>query len=70
MVQVSKAELDAHVRRHSAVPDGFKVNGSLIQSKFYAKGVEVGRVSTDETGPIYEITEKEKTPCTRTPSSS
>ena len=55
MTQVSKAEFDAHVARLNAVPDGFKPNGSYVQTRYFAGGREVARFSQSGSETVYEI---------------
>lgn len=55
MKQVSEIEFNQFVKKHNAIPDGFKINGSYTQSKFLDKGMEIARISQDGHETIYEI---------------
>lgn len=46
--------LDAHPL---VVPDGFKVNGSYIQTHYFENGIEIARMSKDSQGVFFEIEE-------------
>jgi len=55
MKAVTKEELTEAVERLNALPDGFEIVGSFIQTKYLVDGKEVARVSTDGFSTIYEI---------------
>jgi hypothetical protein len=57
MQAVDKPEFDEWVRRHNAVPDGFKLAGSYTQTRYYSHDTtgEVARFSRDSFGDVYEI---------------
>lgn len=56
MTQVTKEEFDAFIQKHSLTPDGFKINGGLVQTKFYnGDRSQMARHSEDGFGVIYEI---------------
>jgi hypothetical protein len=58
MKTVSQTEFEAHLAKHiTAIPDGFSLQGSMIQTKWIEHGVEVARRSDDGFGTIYEILE-------------
>jgi hypothetical protein len=40
------------------VPNGFKPVGGYIQTSYEIKGVEVGRISRDSFGTIYEVSDR------------
>lgn len=56
MKQVTKEEFDRFLRDHPlATPDGFKINGGFVQTKWIQSGKEIARDSADSQGHIYEI---------------
>jgi hypothetical protein len=58
MASVDEPEFNEWVRRHNAVPDGFKANGSMIQTRYYLPGhpeAEVAQFSRDSFGEVWEI---------------
>lgn len=56
LVGASKEEFDQFITRCPlATPDGFKIVGSSVQTKYFVGPVEVARRSEDGFGVIYEI---------------
>lgn len=51
---VTKEEFEAHIKSLNAIPDGAKLNGTFIQTKYLVNDKEVARVSSDGFGTIYE----------------
>lgn len=57
MKDVTKEEFEQFLKEHtSAIPDGFRVVGSYVQTRYYENGIEVARMSSDSFGEIYETT--------------
>lgn len=58
MIPATKAEFDAAIAAHPlAVPDGFRLVGDLMQSRWLEDGKEIARDSWDSGGHLYDITE-------------
>jgi hypothetical protein len=56
MIMVTKDEFEARLKQlKNAIPDGFSLVGSMIQTKWLLDGKEVARKSVDGFGTIYEI---------------
>lgn len=55
MNPVSEIEFNNHIEKLNAWPDGFKIVGSSIQTKFFVNGIEIARRTTDGFGTQYEI---------------
>lgn len=53
--RVTEEEFNAAMAKLNAVPDGFKINGGMVQTHFYVEAKEVGRYSQDGFGPIWEL---------------
>jgi hypothetical protein len=57
----TKDEFDAFIASHPlAVPDGFRINGSLTQTNYIERGVVVARRSWDSQGELYDIADQQK----------
>ena len=58
MKPATKNEFDQMLTAHPlAVPDGFRIVGSLTQSRWMENGVEIARDSWDSHGHLYDIKE-------------
>lgn len=57
MKAVTEQEFNEAMTALNAVPDGFKLNGSSVQSKFFVGDKEVGRTTQDGFGKVFEVNE-------------
>ncbi len=57
MKAVTEQEFDATMGKLNAIPDGFKINGSSMQTKWFVGEKEVGRRTQDSFGTIFEVSE-------------
>ena len=55
MRTVERQEFEAAMVELNAIPDGFKLNGTFMQTKWFVGDKEVGRQSEDGFGIIFEI---------------
>lgn len=58
LAAATKPAFDEFLSRHPmAVPDGFRIVGGFVQSRWMLDGEEIARESTDSGGTIFEIAE-------------
>lgn len=57
MKEVPVSEFERFIKKKNAIPDGFKLNGSFIQTRFFVGDKEVARHSRDYLGDVFEIME-------------